>query len=353
MPSNKNAMMRYKLLDELLSNRFHNYSIPDMVDAVNNRLAEFGEGYSVGRRTIEKDIKYLEEGPFEAEIERYCVDGAGSDGRTIKKRCLRYVEGASRIFEQKMNADEELMLRGLLRIIGQFDGLPNFGSLEQLRQRVNASDDDRNIISFTRNPLAYSNILGELFTAISGKEVVEFRHYHFDKPDEKRLFRVNPLLLREYNCRWFLIGTIVGKGKMFTFALDRISDLRIANEIRYEPYDGSLEERFDDIIGVTDYKDRTPVDIVFWASDKALGYVLSKPLHDSQTKLSENKDAELRRQHPVLRDGRFFRIRCKYNYELIRELMSYKSELIVLSPKEIRDEIVQALDNMAERYKVL
>ena len=40
MPANKNAMTRYKILDELLSNRYHNYSLDDLTEEVNKRLAE-------------------------------------------------------------------------------------------------------------------------------------------------------------------------------------------------------------------------------------------------------------------------------------------------------------------------
>lgn len=65
MPVNKNAMTRYKILDVLLSNRYHNYSLDDLTDEVNIRLAEMDPASSgVVRRTIEKDIRYLEvEGP--------------------------------------------------------------------------------------------------------------------------------------------------------------------------------------------------------------------------------------------------------------------------------------------------
>ena len=31
MPANKNAMTRYKILDDLLSNRYHNYSLDDLI----------------------------------------------------------------------------------------------------------------------------------------------------------------------------------------------------------------------------------------------------------------------------------------------------------------------------------
>ena len=32
MPANKNAMTRYKILDELLSSRYHNYSLDDLTE---------------------------------------------------------------------------------------------------------------------------------------------------------------------------------------------------------------------------------------------------------------------------------------------------------------------------------
>lgn len=338
-------MTRYKLLDDLLSNRYRHYSVVDMTEEVNKRLAEYGEGYSVGRRTIEKDIKYLEEGPFGADIERYTDD--------YGKRCLRYANEGFTIFKQELNDDEKLMLRETIRMIGRFDGLPNLAALERLRRSVDGGDedeDDREIISFTRNPLGESNILGELFTAISQKVVVEFTHYNYDVPNSQKSFRVNPLLLKEYNRRWFLLGTIVDKKKLFTFALDRISELKMLPGIRYQPYDGDLSEHFDDIIGMTDYKRNPVLDIVFWTNDIAFEYVRSKPLHASQTQLHGERDAELRRKYPALIGGHFFRIKCKENYELIRELMSYNSALIVLGPTALQDKIARVIADMTAEY---
>ena len=45
MPANKNAMTRYKILDELLSSRYHNYSLDDLTEEVSNRLAVLSTGY--------------------------------------------------------------------------------------------------------------------------------------------------------------------------------------------------------------------------------------------------------------------------------------------------------------------
>ena len=51
--------------------------------------------------------------------------------------------------------------------------------------------------------------------------------------------------------------------------------------------------------------------------------------------------------------GRFFRIDCKRNYELIRELTSYGKELLVLEPSNIREEIKARVKSMGEDYEKL
>ena len=74
MPSNKNALTRYKYLDEMLSDRHHYYDIKDLTEKCNEKLADAGFP-EVTRRCIEKDIHYLEYDPFFANIERFRVNG--------------------------------------------------------------------------------------------------------------------------------------------------------------------------------------------------------------------------------------------------------------------------------------
>ena len=103
-------MTRYKILDELLSSRYHNYSLDDLTEEVKKRLAELDpETDGVGRRAIEKDIKYLEyEGPFMVEIERYSVASYDAEKqKTYSKRCLRYSQPSYSIFKKELSSDEE------------------------------------------------------------------------------------------------------------------------------------------------------------------------------------------------------------------------------------------------------
>ena len=42
MPANKNAVLRYKIIDEILSDNHHLYNITELIDKVNERLVNNG-----------------------------------------------------------------------------------------------------------------------------------------------------------------------------------------------------------------------------------------------------------------------------------------------------------------------
>ena len=314
MPANKNAMTRYMILDELLSNRYHDYSLDDLTEEVSRRLSElYSDTKGVVRRTIEKDIDYIEnEGPFMAEIERKWVPCVNSHGKTSQKKCLRYKEPGFSIFKKELSDDEKYLLREALSLLGQFDGLPNLEALEQLRQSLQMPDKScyNPIISFTKNPLENSNLLGELFTVISQRQVVELHYHTFAAPDDDRHIIFHPYLLKEYNRRWFVIGAADSDGKI-----------------------------------------ESPIyQIIFWANDKEKDYIKTKPIHESQRNLTGENEERLRIENPCLKGGSFFRIDCKYNYELIRELTSFGNGVIVLTPSKIREEIIKRVKDLAVSY---
>ena len=353
MPLNKNAMTRYKILDELLSSRYHNYSLDDLTEEVNLRLSDlYPDSNGVVRRTIEKDLYYLEyEGPFLVEIERYSVPGYSKEKqKTYVKQCLRYAQPSFSIFNKEMSDDEEYLLSEVLSILGQFDGLPNFEALESLRLGLGVKKSDKQIISFTKNPLENSNLLGELFTTTSQKQVIELRYHRFNDPTNILSINLYPYLLKEYNRRWFLFAASEDDDKLLTFGLDRIDSVNPLTSHKYLDYKGDLKEIFEDIIGVTYYEKNPVYKIVFWVSDYSKDYVLTKPLHESQKTISEKNELELRQKHPTLTGGRFFRIDCKYNYELIRELTSFGKDLIVIEPTEIQDKVWERVHDLNETY---
>lgn len=340
MPSNKNAFNRYLILDELLSDRLHNYSIQDLTDIVEVRLSKDGlEG--VTKRCIEKDIVDLEYAPVFAEIERYKSESG--------KRCVRYADPTFSIFNKKLSNEERNLLCEVLETIGQFDGLDNFEWLEAFRQKLGVKDHDR-IIYFSNNPyLTNSNLLGTLFNYISNKVAIHLQYRLFNQEEIKGI-DFHPYLLKQYNNRWFVIGAADSDGKILTFPLDRIQGINALHDLRYKPQPEGLTDRYEDIIGITYYENAPVEHITFWVSDKSSGYIATKPIHGSQREIKGENAASLYTRHPSLQSGTFFSIDCIINYELVREFITYGPELLVLTPVSLQEQISERVRQMNEKY---
>lgn len=343
MATNKNALIRYKHLDMLLSDRHHYYDINELTEIVNDML--YDEGFeTVTRRCIEKDLVYLAERPFCAPIKRFKYNG---------KNCVTYKSVSFSIFKQEMSREERNLLREVLNTLGQFAGLDNFEWLDKFKVGL-GNNRCKQIICFSNNPyLKNSNLLGTLFDYISNKVVIRLS-YHTFSDSTIRSINFHPYLLKQYNDRWFLLGATDDDKKILTFALDRIDKVEPLPEKKYVECPEDLAERFEDIVGVTFYEDRPVEHILCWVSDASKGYVDTKPIHGSYTPLNKEKEMQLRAEYPNLKGGMFFTLECINNYELIRELCSYGKDLIVLhSTGTVADDVYKRIQEMNDKFSEL
>lgn len=340
MPTNKNAITRYKYLDDLLSDRHHYYDIHDLVEKCNEKLSYNGFP-EVTQRCIEKDINYLEYAPFYADIERFRKNG---------KSCIRYANPSFSIFTKEMSDEELSLLREVLNTLGQFEGLDHFTWLDNFKIGLGLHEGKK-IISFSTNPyLRNSSLLGELFDIISNEQTINLKYHKFGDSNIYEVV-VYPYQLKQYNDRWYLLCAPEDNvNKILDFALDRIEAAIPIPERKYVKCKIDLEEHFEDIIGVTLYTDRPLEKITLWVSDREAPYIETKPIHPSQKLLGGQQGEELQRKYSTLKNGKFFEIECIENYELIRELCSYGKELIVLSPQEIRQQVYERISGMVLAY---
>lgn len=348
-------MTRYKFLDELLSDRYHSYSLDDLTEEVNVELSELDpDSNGVVRRTIEKDIRYLElESPFLADIERYSVSAYNKEReKNVIKQCLRYHNPSFSIFKKDLSKDEEYLLSEALSLLGHFEGLPNLDALEGLRLGLGVRTNQK-IIAFSKNVLENSALIGQLFTAISHQQVINIRYHRFCNKEMIFNTSLHPYLLKEYNHRWYLFAASERDGKLLCFGLERIDEVIPIPAHKYVKYEGDLNEQFDDIIGVTNFVNSKVEHIVFWVSNGSKDYIITKPIHDSQVLYHGDADKKYRKMYPTCESGAFLSIDCKDNYELIRELSSFGDDLIVLSPNTIQEEIYKKVSSMTEKYKII
>ena len=343
MPTNKNAFIRYKFLDRLLSDRHHYYDMRDLAARVNSMLE--ADGFKpVTRRCIEKDVENLTFAPFRADIETFKMDG---------KTIYRYRRQSFSIFREELSREEVNLLREMLNTLGQFQGLDHFEWLERLNDDLGVKRQ-RQIISFSTNPyLKNSNLLGTLFDYISNKVVISLS-YHTFSDETIRSIDFHPYLLKQYNDRWFLLGAADSDKHILTFPLDRIDEVEPLPKKKYERCPVDLAERFEDIVGVTLREDYPVEHILCWVSDASKGYVETKPIHGSQTPVKGSKEQQLREEYPQLQGGLFFTLDCINNFELIRELCSYGKNLIVLrSDGTVAEDVRKRVREMWEQYNTI
>ena len=352
MPSNKNALTRIVLLDKLLADRYHAYSIQDMTDYLERELPQYGQDGGVSKRCVEKDIEYLEYNfPILIEFERYTVDAhSAATDRGYKKRCIRYSDPTFSIFKGKLSDEEKGILTTALSTIGSFDGLDGFGWLDDLHKRLGLVEQ-RPIVQMSKNLLENKTLMAEAFSAIKAKTVVKLKYRVFNTSEIRKVI-ISPYLLKEYNRRWYLIGAADDSGRILNFALDRLISIAILPGYEYRESPEDLTERYEDIIGVSYYEGAEIHKIIFWVSDKSAPYVDTKPLHGSQISIKGDKEKSLRELYEIPAGGSLFSIDCMENYELIRELCSYGEELKVLSPQHIISAIKKKIKSMSKLYDI-
>lgn len=251
MASNKNAMIRYRILEELLSDQHHNYTLDDLTSEVSSRLSKLNPNSGgITRRTIERDLFYLEnEWPHQAEIERYSVPtGNDRDGRSAKKLCLRFADPTYSIFRNKFSNDEKHILKSLLSILSGFDGMKNLNleSLKKLQMTLESENCHRKIISFANKPIENSKLFGQLFTAISHKQVVRLKYHRTCETCELiHSVKAYPYMLKEYNLHWYLIAS-AENGDVICLRVEQIDKVVTLLHHTYSDYTGDLDRMIDD-----------------------------------------------------------------------------------------------------------
>lgn len=340
MPTNKNAFLRIKILDGLLSESVvRRYTMNDLTRLCNEQLERSGERH-VGRRCLEKDIEFIQQqfGLIERE-------------RSGKSTILRYTNQTDSIFNQGISTSEKKLLQAVSRIVGQMDGIEGFEFFDRLKESFDNTNQP--LIIFDRNEdLKNRDLLPKLINFIENKKAIKFE-YHPIHNKKSNVVELYPQLLKQYNARWFLFGLAMDKKKILTFSLEQIENVQNSSK-KFEPCNIDWNEYFDDMIGVTRKDGETTQEIIFWASKRECAYLEGKPIHSSQKLLKKSRTAELQKNYSVPEDdGKFFSIKCIVNFELKREMASKFGERIVLEPPSLRKEIINDVNTMLNRYRMI
>lgn len=373
MATNKNAIIRYMFLDQLLSDRHYSCTCKELVMKINDMLVFNGfkpiyngdpedkVDMNRAKRLIQLDIIALQDAPFNIEID----SSEKRNGAPI----YRYKDMSHTLFAKQISDDEKKLLCEVLNSLGNFSGLDSFEWLDELRERLrdrrsfgNAylqlKDDDhdesKSIIMFEENKdLKNKKHLPILFKYIANRKTIIIGYKKFNDSEVKH-FSVYPYKLKQYANRWYLLATPAPTEEfgfrpdlILNLPLDRIeeNDIVVDTENEYRDCAVDLEERYEEIIGVTYYADNPIEKIILAVKESAYPYIQTKPLHMTQKKCLD--------EQYQISGYRTISIECRQNHELISTILQYGDEVIVLAPESLRINIMETLCKQISKYNDL
>jgi len=333
MPANKNALIRYKTIDNCLRNRYRRWTLEDLVDACCDALYDMeGIGKGVSVRTVQGDIQMMRSDKlgYNAPIEVY------------EHKYYRYSVDGYSIMDMPMSQNDYDVMQEAVDMLRQLEGFEQFSEMSdvvsRLQDKLAISRNNRKpIIHFDSVPnLKGLKFLNPLYNYIAHKQTLRIMYQSFSarRPME---FVLCPYLLKEFWNRWFLFGSKASDLLLYNLALDRIISVESSDVPFRENPDFDSEHFFDDVIGVSKNIRNTPRRVKFWASPEQSKYIKTKPLHPSQRVVQENPE-----------DGScIFRIDVVINIEMYSVFMSYGPGVKIIYPRNavmyMRDKLEEAL----------
>lgn len=336
MPANRNALIRYKTIDNCLRNPYRRWTLDDLVEACSNALYEYeGIDKGISRRTVQMDIQLMrsEKLGYNAPIEVY------------ENKYYRYSDSDYTITRLPLSRSDIEALSEAVNILRQFQDFDYFSEMADVIGRLQdhvavAKQHTPAVIDFERNKnLTGLNYLNPIYDAIVHRQTLHLRYRSFKSRMTKDYF-IYPYLLKEYRNRWFVFGARTGDRKVVNLALDRIKELMLAPDIPY--YDSSdfrPETFFEDLIGVTKHERLSKATIRFKADNRQASYILTKPLHASQILIEQCEDGCM-----------IFEITVVLNPELYAVLMGFGPGVLVLSPEVVVQEMKRLYREGSRNY---
>ncbi|MEP2668671.1 MAG: WYL domain-containing protein [Cyclobacteriaceae bacterium] len=335
MPVNRNALIRYRTIDQCLSNRQRQWTLEDLIEACNEALYEYeGIDKGVSTRTIQMDLQLMRSDKL----------GYNAPIVVVDKKYYTYEDPDYSITNIPLTKQDLGKLTEVLEILRQFKGFSHFQELSGMVQRLenkihSTKTKQQSVIDFEKNEdLQGLEYIDRIYQAIIKKCALELSYQSFKAKAASR-FVFHPYYLKEYRNRWFVMGATKKDAPILLLALDRIQEIE-ASRTKYIPPRGlQVDKYFHDVIGVTVTPNQHPVKIELLADAKTAPYILTKPLHHSQQVIKRTTE------------GITIAIEVQMNFELERELLGFGDGIIVLAPERLKKRIKEQLERALEAYR--
>jgi predicted DNA-binding transcriptional regulator YafY len=179
-----------------------------------------------------------------------------------------------------------------------------------------------------------TDLIHGIIHAIQNRLILQFTHQkHWEDFSTQR--EVYPIAIRESQQRWYLVCLEKSTQTVKTFGLDRISNLKIT-DTKFKPFTFNVEKEFRNAFGVL--RDVPAEKVILQFSTMQGRYIKTFPLHDSQRIIAETGDSVT------------FEMYICLTHDFVMELMRYDSNVQVLEPQSLINDIKSRIDAVSKLY---
>ncbi len=193
------------------------------------------------------------------------------------------------------------------------------------------------ILFDSENNLKGIEHLEPLLFSIKNQRRVSFVHENFET-EKKKKYLFSPYILKEYQYRWYVVGTVEGMNDLLIFGIDRIENVKVLTTLFVRNEKLKPVELFENIVGLN-FSKGEPEEIILSFTPLQGKYVKALPFHKSQKVLEENKKETIVKLFVVP------------NFELTQKILMIGHRVKVVKPEWLVKEIKIALKRNLKNYK--
>ena len=177
-----------------------------------------------------------------------------------------------------------------------------------------------------------------IIDALKQNKVIRFSYKSYARSQRMTGVEVEPYFVKIFKQLWYVIGYNRADGKIKTYALDRMSDLKLLADKSFKlPEEFNPQEFFSDCFGIITNQNE-PKKIVLRVEPTQAKYFRALPLHHSQQEMVHDSYS-------------IFTYRMRITYDLREELLSHGSAIEVLEPQELKTMIGDELERALKLYR--
>ena len=335
MPKNKSAVIRYRVIDQMLNDKRKPY--PNLEQLAVKCSAILGSDVSTS--TIEKDIRAMrEQAPkgYSAPIVYSKIEGG-----------YVYGEVGFSIAELNLNEEEWSALQFASQLLYQYKEVPVFINFKNAIERINTrfaldiNGNDKVVEDFVQFEKSIHNngmdLIELIYNAIKNKQAIQLQYRNIYKKTTSASNLI-PYLIKENRNRWYVIGWSEEKVKYITYALDRIDKLELIHNIYKRRSDFNATTFFQHSTGIMESNTK-PEEVLLTILKPISDLALLEPLHATQKLII------------VKTDRVQISLKVLVNEEFMFKILGMGSYCIVDKPANLRKSIKEAIHRMSSNYK--